>query len=257
MFWGLVPFLIPQALYVRRVATRLDPATGPNSGAMGDGEPFRLLAVGDSIIAGVGATNYPSSITGQTAAALANVLGRRVSWEAHGLNGAKTATVLEDMLPRAVPRPADAILVSVGVNDVTKLTSVSRWSRDLQDLVAALRRHSPAALIVMIGLPPMGHFPALPQPLRALIGMRARHFDEVLRDIVAASNQLIHIPLHFVPDPEQFCADGYHPSELGYRQLGREIADRIAGSDRHIGGSTPGGQVTVNSMSSSSLSSKP
>ena len=55
LFWGLFPLLIPQALWVRKTAPRTAPAAGPRSGTVGDGRPIRLVGVGDSIIAGVGA----------------------------------------------------------------------------------------------------------------------------------------------------------------------------------------------------------
>jgi lysophospholipase L1-like esterase len=227
LFWGLAPLLLPQALYVRRTATRLNPAAGPNSGVVGDGDPLQMMAIGDSIIAGVGARQLRDALVGQTAVALAAVVGRRVRWSAHGLNGANTATVVRELMPRAPSSPADVVLVSVGVNDVTKMNSTSGWRRDLAHLAERIRRHSPHSLIVLLGLPPMGHFPALPQPLRGLIGMRATHFDEIMRELAATDDRLMHVPLHFVPEPEQFCADGYHPSELGYRQLGEDIAARL------------------------------
>jgi len=232
LFWGLAPLLLPQAIYVRRTATRLEPAAGPNSGFAGDGDPMRLLAVGDSIIAGVGAENLSGSLVGQTASALAEVLVRRVDWSAHGLSGANTATVIREMLPLVPTDPADVVLVSVGVNDVTKMNSIAGWKRDLTHLVKELRQHSPYALVVLMGLPPMGHFPALPQPLRALIGMRATHFDEIMRNYADTDESLMHIPLHLVPDPQQFCSDGFHPSELGYRELGASVAVRIEGKLR-------------------------
>jgi len=36
-------------------------------------------------------------------------------------------------------------------------------------------------VIAFSGLPPMNHFPALPQPLRALFGLRARRIDRSCR----------------------------------------------------------------------------
>jgi lysophospholipase L1-like esterase len=227
LFWGLAPLLLPQALYVRRTATRLGPAAGPSSGLAGAGDPMRLLAIGDSIIAGVGARDLAGALVGQTASALADVMVRAVHWSAHGMSGANTATVIREMLPLVPGGPADIVLISVGVNDVTRMNSISGWRRDLTQLVNELRQQSPHALIVIMGLPPMGHFPALPQPLRALIGMRAAHFDDIMREYADTDKSLVHFPLHLVPEPQQFCGDGYHPSELGYRELGVNVAARI------------------------------
>ena len=99
LFWGLAPLLLPQALYVRRTATRLGPAGGPRSGFADAGNPIRLLAVGDSIIAGVGASELTGALVGQTASALSEVMVRGVHWSAHGMSGATTATVVREVLP--------------------------------------------------------------------------------------------------------------------------------------------------------------
>ena len=52
VFWGSLPFLAPQALYVRRTAPRFAEASGPSKGAIGAGPGKRLVAIGDSIVAG-------------------------------------------------------------------------------------------------------------------------------------------------------------------------------------------------------------
>ena len=62
MFWLSVPLLLPQALYVRKTAPRFAAAEGPSSGASGTGNTVRLLAIGDSIIAGVGATTLANAL---------------------------------------------------------------------------------------------------------------------------------------------------------------------------------------------------
>jgi lysophospholipase L1-like esterase len=71
IFWIVFPFLVPQALYVRKTAPRFAPAHGPAEGSVGEGEQTRLLAIGDSIIAGVGASAFSKALVGQTASALA------------------------------------------------------------------------------------------------------------------------------------------------------------------------------------------
>jgi len=42
IFWGLFPLLVPQALYVKRIAPRLPPPACEPQGSMGEGEPLRL-----------------------------------------------------------------------------------------------------------------------------------------------------------------------------------------------------------------------
>ena len=143
LFWVVFPFLIPQALYVRRTAPRFAPAGGPAEGEVGVGEEVRLLAIGDSIVAGVGASTLSAALVGQTAAALARSRNCRVSWRAIGVSGYNSSRLLARVVPQLPDVAFDYIIVSVGVNDVTGLTSVRRWRRNLALLLARLRAFRP------------------------------------------------------------------------------------------------------------------
>ena len=229
LFWVMIPFLLPQALYVRKTAPRFAPADGPSFGSSGNGRHTRLLAVGDSIIAGVGATELSRALVGHTAAAVAASLNCRVSWQAHGVSGYDSAKILELLLPELPDAEADFIIVSVGVNDITGLKTLRKWRQNLSLLLDRLRAHSPGAVIAVAGMPPLHGFPLLPQPLRATFGMRGRSFDEEVRNLVEGLLNTVHVPLDFDPAPHQFAADGYHPSEESYAEIGRHMADGLLG----------------------------
>lgn len=227
LFWGAVPFLLPQALYVRKTAPRSAAAAGPTEDSTGDGDEIRLLAVGDSIIAGVGAAELSRALVGQTAEAIALSLDCSVSWQAYGVSGYKSSTILERLVPELPDLAADFVIVSVGVNDITGLTSISAWRKNLSLLLESLRQHSPEAAIAVAGMPPMHRFPLLPQPLRATFGLRSRSFDEQLISIVDEFANTVHVPVEFDPGPGKFAPDGYHPSEEGYTEFGRHMADAL------------------------------
>lgn len=227
LFWIAFPFLIPQALYVRSTAPRFAPAGGPTEGHVGDGDEIRLLAIGDSIIAGVGASELSRALVGQTARALAGSRRCRVSWRALGVSGYDSAKVLEHLVPDLPDVTFDYVVISVGVNDVTGLTTTRQWRRNLSRLLRALHARYPTAKIAFAGLPPMHGFPLLPQPLRAVFGMRAQTFDEIAREVAIANQNAVHIPLDFEPDPEKFSPDGYHPSEESYVAFGEHMAERL------------------------------
>jgi lysophospholipase L1-like esterase len=230
LFWLLFPFVLPQALYVRKTAPRFAPAAGPTEGSSGEGRQIRLLAIGDSIIAGVGASVLSKAMVGQTATALAASQNCRVSWTALGVSGYDSNEVLERLVPKLPDTDVDYIVVSVGVNDVTGLTSLREWRCNLSLILEKLQTHSPGAIIAVAGLPPLHGFPLLPQPLRALLGMRARSLDEVARTVVGSFQNSIHIPIDFEPEPSKFAPDGYHPSEESYVEFGRYMADGILNS---------------------------
>ena len=227
LFWTALPFVLPQALIVRKTARRFAAATGPEHGAVGCGKSFKVLAIGDSIIAGVGATTLVNALVGQVASALAKPLAARVEWQALGLIGADVRQILHELITKLPQEPADAIFVSAGVNDVTGLTRTRAWQRHLAALLQALHAHSPQAAIVILGLPPMQRFPLLPQPLRTVIGLRAAILDQVAIREIALHPHAMHLPLKFEARPQDFSGDGYHPSEQSYAVLGLWVADAI------------------------------
>jgi len=228
-FWSLFALLLPQAVWVRKTALRFPAADGPSDGETGHGtNELKMLALGDSIIAGVGARTLGNALVGRTAQHLSDALDARVHWTAHGRSGAITRQIATRMLPRLENQPVDAVLVSAGVNDVISLHGLARWRTDIETLLRALTDRWPDAVIAFSGLPPMNHFPALPQPLRAGFGLRARQFDRVLREALNGYPQSVHIPLAFEARPGSFSDDGFHPSEQSYVEFGRLSAAAIA-----------------------------
>lgn len=228
---ALAPLLLAQGLLVRRRTPRLPDAAGPPEGlADGPGPALRLLVVGESTVAGVGAATCAEALAGQFAAALAARLGRAVAWRAAGQSGATAAELRGRIVPGLPAEPADLALVALGVNDTLRFHGPRRWAADLADLVAALRARVGPAPLALAAVPPMGRFPALPQPLRATLGARARLLDLAAADLAATLPDVAHLPISIPVTPELFCADGFHPGPAGYRRWGELLAysDRLA-----------------------------
>lgn len=226
-FWAMFPFVVPQAILVRKRAPRFDGASGRNRGVVGTGDRTRLLAIGDSVIAGVGAATFENALVGNTALAVARRFDVSVEWTALGKIGAPVGQVYEDLLPRVPKHKYDIMVVSVGVNDVTGLKRSAVFRSELQALLAALHAHSPNAQIVVLGMPPMRSFPLLPRPLRWILGLRGRTLDQIIQQVAAEQPGAYCIPLEIEPDPSMFAADGYHPSEASCADLGELIGETL------------------------------
>ena len=224
VFWGSLPFLAPQALYVRRTAPRFAAASGPSKGAVGTGPGKRLVAIGDSIVAGVGAETLDDALVGCTARFLARELDCRVHWEAIGAAGYNSRKVIDHLLPQVPAATVDYFVVSVGVNDITGVKTISTWRKNLDALLRALASHSPNAMIGVAGIPPLHGFPLLPQPLRTVAGLRGRSFELAGLSIASGFPQVVHVPVDFEPEPSKFADDGYHPSPESYRLFGDAMA---------------------------------
>lgn len=223
-----IPILIIQGLWVRLRTPRLPEASGPRFGTVErSGEPFDLIVLGESPVAGIGARTHEVALTGRTASALARRTERTVKWQTYGLSGATARRTLRELVPQIAGRNADAVIIALGVNDVISWRGVSNWTRDLEQLISGVRRHVDNSLIVLTGVPPMQHFPALPQPLRWILGLRARLLDRGSVKLAAVLPRVIHVPSDFELAREWFCADGFHPSEPGYAEWGERLADVI------------------------------
>jgi len=225
--YALFPVVFTQAFALRRHALQLVPAVGPPVGRVGRGEPLHFLAIGDSIIAGVGARRIQQSTVGHVARFMSGRLAREINWHAAGMIGAGARRVRRDVVPTLPPQRFDAILVSVGVNDVLKLERSGRFRRQLLKLLHELRVHSPEAMIAYLGLPPLDQFPKLRRPLRWIVGYRVRRFDAAAREALARVPNVMHIPVHFSPRPDMFSNDGLHPSETSQRRLAKIIAGAL------------------------------
>jgi lysophospholipase L1-like esterase len=223
LFWMLLPLAIPQALRVRRTAPRFAAASGPQAGTVGEGKTLRLLAIGDSIVAGVGAVTTDRALAGATAAALSRRLSRRIIWRSQGKIGAGITRVREELLPMAIDNEYDIVVISVGVNDITSLMRSGHWARSLGVLLDAIGEKYPSAIVGLAGIPPLEGFPLLPFPLRSILGLRGRTFSRLARKEADARRNVVFLPLDFDPAP-----DNFHPSQTSYAEFGEAFAAKLA-----------------------------
>jgi lysophospholipase L1-like esterase len=210
---GLGPLLIAQAVRVRRNIVRLEEPTGVRSGCAGAGAPLRLLIAGDSAAAGVGAPTQEEALSGQLVAALRPTC--MVYWKLVAQTG-HTVHDLIGQLRALAPERFDVAIVSIGVNDTTSRTGSTKWIERQATLVELLKVKFGVAHILLSSLPPMQVFPALPQPLRWYLGMRAGQLNSMLRAIAQADACCEFLPIDFPFEPEYVAADGFHPAAPAY-----------------------------------------
>lgn len=230
--WLWLPVLAAQGIRLRRTVPRLPEAAGPTCGEYdGDAPPLRLLVLGESTVAGVGAPDHEHALAGNTARALAQATGRAVQWRALGRNGATAASTRTELLDAATDVHADVVLMALGVNDTARLHGARRWRRDLRALIEAARARCGPVPVMLAGVPPMGHFPSLPWPTRAILGARARLLDTEARALTGTMAQVHYLPMPTELDAhfsEYFCEDGFHPGPAGYAVWGQALAAGVS-----------------------------
>lgn len=227
LFWGLMPIAGPQGLRLKRTAPRFAPAPGPRQGRVGEGPGLRLLALGDSVIDGVGVPHTHEGFPVALAMHLSHRLACRVDWHLLGRTGACAREVGEALLPLVPDGPWDLVVISVGVNDVSGLTRSHAFAGRLEALIAGVRLRAPTATVLLCGLPRMQHFPLLPQPLRWIAGLRAETLDAIAASLAARQTGVLHEPTTYTPRPNEFAPDGYHANAATQARWAGVLAERL------------------------------
>ncbi|HET7064551.1 MAG TPA: SGNH/GDSL hydrolase family protein [Rudaea sp.] len=232
--FALGPLLIAQAVRVRRNVVRLDEPPGPRSGCEGAGAPLRLLIAGDSAAAGVGARTQEEALSGQLIAALRPAC--MVHWKLVAQTGHTVRDVIGQLRALA-PERFDVAVVSIGVNDATGRTRSGKWIERQTTLIELLKVKFGVAHILLSSLPPMHVFPALPQPLRWYLGMRAGQLNRMLQAIAEADACCEFLQIDFPFEPGYMAADGFHPAAPAYSAwaaaAARAIRHRIGAQAQH------------------------
>ena len=225
----LGPVFVVQGKYVRRVTPELPEPKGQRSGEwVEDGhepeEKLRLLIAGDSAAAGVGVDQQGHALSGRLTEAVAQT--HALDWKLLAQTGDKS----EDLLAKLESEPPgqfDVVVISIGVNDVTKLVSVKTWLANLRNIVDVLQNKFGAQRIYFSSIPPMHLFPALPQPLRWWLGTRARQLNHLMRDFAADCDACVFVDTPFELDVEHMAEDGFHPGAPVYKVWGEHVAELI------------------------------
>ncbi len=199
---------------------------GSNKGIIqGDGEGVRLLHLGESTVAGVGIKHINDGLTVNVANDLNIASGMKIQWQLHGENGIKLKQLLHTLKAHP-PQPCDITLLTMGVNDTAKFTSVSSWKRQITQIIELLSPITQGP-VIFTQVPSMMQFPALPAPLSYFLGLRSSILDLALRQKCKQYKHVYYAASKANVKKEFMAEDGYHPSELGYSEWAKSIAPGI------------------------------
>lgn len=196
---------------------------------------IRLLWLGDSTAAAVGTSSPEFAVSTNVGAAVSSLCSVTVRTRVIAKSGATVGDVLRDQAPLVAELGTDVVMISVGANDTTRLTSPAFFTQQYAKVIDALVLAGVAPdHIVLIGVPDMGSPPRLLQPLRAIVSFRARRLDTRVHTL-AEERGTRYVDLFagtsapFRKHPTRyFAADKYHPSDNGYAVWARAITPVVA-----------------------------
>jgi lysophospholipase L1-like esterase len=145
-------------------------------------------------------------------------------------SGINARQSLVELVPKLKGQRADLVLLALGVNDVIEFHTAQRWVSDVEILIEAIRAEVGDVPVLLAGVPPLNCFPALRAPLSFVLGARSAALGQASVKLATRMKRVVHVPFEIDHERgvELFCADGFHPSELGYKLWAEQLAAGFA-----------------------------
>ena len=119
-------------------------------------------------------------------------------------------------------------MVVTGVNDVTGQVPSQRAAAQRETLANWLRNSAGVQQVVFAPLPPIHHFPGLPQPLRWVAGADAQRHNAAMARWARTRGDVSVVDMTLPFDPALMADDGFHPGRGAYRYCADAIAGHVA-----------------------------
>ena len=218
------PLLWFQGMRLKREVPRLNtPGDLPYGICKGNDKEFNLLGLGESSMAGFGIAKHNLTLTGLTAVRLNKLLGYSVNWKILAESGLILKN-LNKLIKEQSDENADLVLVSMGGNDVFQLTPPWIWKNNINTCVKLLFQNEKKPLILFSPVPPVGRFPAIPNPLKIAFGFWEFLLQASLAQAINSMDNVYLLDGRFPDGKEYYLEDGIHPSPLAYDPWSEKLA---------------------------------
>jgi lysophospholipase L1-like esterase len=195
------------------------------------GRPVRIVALGDSLAFGTGASAPRNAFVFQ---AFLRVLALhpRSRLDTYAIGGSTAADVLRLQAPRLAHARAGIVVIGVGGNDVVHRVAAADFARTYDNLVARVRALQPHAAIVCCGVPDVGLSPLFTGADHDAVARLSRANDAAIRATARrAGAQFVDLyatTLRQHADVNRFLSeDRFHPSDAGYAELAAALAPAL------------------------------
>ncbi|WP_158638067.1 SGNH/GDSL hydrolase family protein [Shewanella donghaensis] len=225
----LWPIYLAQAIWVKKSTIKLAEPSGDRINQLHTNPELTLLILGDSAAAGVGVQHQHEALSGQMVSMLTQ--DYKLNWQVVARSGYSTQNCINKtrhLINQKKLLTADVVVISLGVNDVLSPITATTWVLQVQELCTLLTAELDCKQIIITSVPPMGRFPALPQPFRWFLGARSREFNLSLTDWVNTSSlPCEQLNMEQTLPNAPMALDGFHPSEDVYAHWGNQAGKMI------------------------------
>ncbi|WP_298512248.1 SGNH/GDSL hydrolase family protein [uncultured Kordia sp.] len=235
----LLPILYFQGQKIKKTIPDLPEATDLEGTSISESNTsFQLITIGESTIAGVGASSNKTGFTGTLAKELSTQTSANISWKVYAKSGYTAKCVNQKIVPQITQQPVDLIVIGLGGNDSFALRTPKRWNKDIRALIDTIRTTYPKTPIVFANMPPIKEFTAFTGSFKFVIGNLVLHLGKELEKVVNDYENVYYRAknleyedlvkrMNLTAAPEDFFSDGVHPSELAYQVWAKDVAEYI------------------------------
>ena len=241
---AMFPVLYRDGKRVKKEVPRLPEADGMSGSIENGDSTMRVLAIGESTIAGVGVNHNSEGFVGGLAQSLAENSSATIEWKVEAKSGYNVRRVIEEILPNTKGAAPDVIVVGVGGNDAFEFRPPWKFREDVKKLIEDLRLNFPEPPIFFVNMPPVRDFVAFTKPMQHFLGEWIDLLGSTLEEDVQEypnvnfNSETIRLEdwISYLPQgesPEYFFSDGVHPSAFTYQLLGKKMGEFIIADARH------------------------
>ena len=218
------PLLWYQGMRLKREVPRLPtPGDRPFGICNGKDKEFNILGLGESPMAGVGIPKHSLTLTGLTAVRLNELLGCHVKWKILAESGLSLKN-LNKLIREQSDENTDLVLLSIGGNDVFQLTPPWVWKNNINICVKLIFQNYNKPLILFSPVPPVGRFPAIPNPLKIVFCLWGILLQASLAQAINSMDNAYLLDDRPPDGKEYYLEDGIHPSPLAYDPWSEKLA---------------------------------
>ena len=189
---------------------------------------IKYVAMGDSLTAGVGITDYTKSYPYIIAQKMASQ-GEKVTFYDVSHPGVKIADLRAYLLGQALSSKPDIITLLIGVNDIRNYTDENKFSEDYEYVLKTLSQETDAE-IYAVSIPFIGD-DILP-PYSEYFRGKTKDFNKIILRLCQKYG-IKYIDIYtktlseFSKSEDYYSSDLYHPSAKGYALWAEIIYDDI------------------------------
>jgi lysophospholipase L1-like esterase len=220
--YPVLPFLIYQAYKVKK--QRPTPKAQSEFIKLGNG-PQRLLILGESTAAGVGASSVESTLAGN----IYRLFGETSTVTNLGKNGIRASQVLPFFAEKLKKEKTqtNGIFLFLGANDCFQLTNPSDYNFSLRNIIRTLESDFNPDWIYLADIPPVHLFPAFPALLQSYLKSQREFLREEMKQLAKGNPKIVFDELILNLLPDFFSEDLVHPSDIGYRAIAEFAFDGL------------------------------